>query len=227
MNQSEIKDWIWLSSSSGETFFSVWNFLSDEKRKTFRGAFFDRDCGAFEKAKKQWVQSEGVSIVKLPSSELEKKILEIIFALEKKNQTRPIIFLCGYMRLLSPAFLKESKTLVFNTHPSLLPSYPGKAELVHKAVYQTNPLGGFSVHLVNEKLDGGPIIFSHPVEIDPHMTLSDYTQRVRQAEQKWLPQVWSKLLETPMTIDAIQMDSIDIRRKWDFRWNSIQEKETL
>ena len=83
---------------------------------------------------------------------------------ELKARHVRLVCLAGFMRLLTKAFLDAFPDAVVNIHPSLLPSFPGT-----NAQYQAWEHGakwtGATVHLVNEELDGGPIVLQEPVPI--------------------------------------------------------------
>ena len=67
------------------------------------------------------------------------------------------VVLAGFMRLVSPRFLAAWPERVLNTHPSLLPAFPG-AHAVRDALAYGVRVTGATVHLVDEQVDHGPII---------------------------------------------------------------------
>ena len=84
-----------------------------------------------------------------------------------------LIVLAGFMKVLSPQFVKLFRGKIINIHPSLLPEYPGLN--THQRVLEDKKkIHGVSVHLVTEDLDGGPVIAQDPVYIPvsyTHLTL--------------------------------------------------------
>ena len=68
-----------------------------------------------------------------------------------------LVCLAGYMRLLSPEFVRKFKMRIMNIHPSLLPSFPG-LNSQKKALEYGVKVTGCTVHFVDEGLDSGPII---------------------------------------------------------------------
>src|SRR5438105_15042080 len=78
-------------------------------------------------------------------------------AAELKRCRVDLICLAGYMRLLSPWFIREFEHRILNIHPSLLPAFPG-LDAQHQALEYGVKLTGCSVHFVVEDLDDGPII---------------------------------------------------------------------
>src|SRR5205809_8082336 len=77
-----------------------------------------------------------------------------------------LVCLAGYMRLLSPWFVKQFPRRILNIHPSLLPALPG-LEAQAQAVASAVKVGGCTVHRVDEDLGHGPLIAPKPVPA-PH-----------------------------------------------------------
>jgi phosphoribosylglycinamide formyltransferase-1 len=102
---------------------------------------------------------------------------EIINVLQEYdvNPENGLVCLAGYMRLLSPEFVKKYKMKILNIHPSLLPSFPG-LNSQKKALDYGVKVTGCTVHFVDEGLDSGPIIAQKHVTVldsDTYETLSD------------------------------------------------------
>jgi phosphoribosylglycinamide formyltransferase-1 len=75
-----------------------------------------------------------------------------------------LICLAGYMRLLSPWFVKQFSQRILNVHPSLLPAFPG-LEAQEQAFAYGVKVAGCTVHFVDEELDHGPIIVQKAVPV--------------------------------------------------------------
>lgn len=89
-----------------------------------------------------------------------------------------LVVLAGFMRVLNPAFVERFRIL--NTHPSLLPSFPG-AHAVRDALDAGVKVSGVTVHWVDEGLDSGRIIAQRAVDVlpdDDHDSLRDRIQAV-------------------------------------------------
>jgi phosphoribosylglycinamide formyltransferase-1 len=85
-----------------------------------------------------------------------------------------LVCLAGYMRLLSPEFVREFRDQIVNIHPSLLPAFPGM-DAQKQALEYGARITGCTVHFVDEHLDHGPIILQKSVPIldgDDVQTLS-------------------------------------------------------
>ena len=97
-----------------------------------------------------------------------------------------LVFLIGYMRILSPWFVKKFKNKIINIHPSLLPKYPGGMDLdVHTEVLKNKEKAtGATLHFVDESVDGGPIIMQKEVRVEQNETPDTLKAKVQKAEQE-------------------------------------------
>src|SRR5438034_6298152 len=87
---------------------------------------------------------------------------EVVEALQKFKVD--LVCMAGYMRLLSPWFVKQFPHRILNIHPSLLPSFPG-LEAQEQAFAYGVKMAGCTVHFVDEELDHGPIIVQKAVPV--------------------------------------------------------------
>jgi phosphoribosylglycinamide formyltransferase-1 len=93
------------------------------------------------------------------------------------------VCLAGYMRLLSGYFIEAYRHRILNIHPSLLPAFPGldaHKQMLEHGVKWT----GCTVHLVDETLDGGPIIAQRIVPVLDHDTEETLSARILEQEHK-------------------------------------------
>ena len=115
-----------------------------------------------------------------------------------------LIVLAGFMKVLSPQFVKLFRGKVINIHPSLLPEYPGLN--THQRVLEDKKkIHGVSVHLVTEDLDGGPVIAQDAVYVRPDDTVESLAKRVLEREHIIYPKVVESL-----AIGKIQLSDYDI-----------------
>lgn len=87
---------------------------------------------------------------------------EVVTALQQHKVD--LVCLAGYMRLLSPWFVKQFPHKILNIHPSLLPAFPG-LEAQEQAFAYGVKVAGCTVHFVDEELDHGPIIVQKAVQV--------------------------------------------------------------
>ena len=98
------------------------------------------------------------------------------------------VILSGYMRILSPLFVRAWKGRLLNIHPSLLPKYPG-AHAHRDALADGATVTGCTVHLVDEGVDSGPILAQRELEILPDDDEDSLSERVKALEHKLYPDV--------------------------------------
>ena len=96
--------------------------------------------------------------------------------------------LAGYLRLIGPAVLAAYAGRIVNTHPSLLPSFPG-AHAVRDALAHGVAVTGVTVHLVDATLDGGPIVAQEAVPVLPGDDEATLRARIQAVEHRLLPRV--------------------------------------
>jgi len=110
------------------------------------------------------------------------------------NPGNGLVCLAGYMRLLSPEFVKKYKMRILNIHPSLLPSFPG-LNSQKKALDYGVKVTGCTVHFVDEGLDSGPIIAQKHVLVLDNDTCETLSDRILEQEHMLYPycvQLFSK-----------------------------------
>ncbi|MBB1056439.1 phosphoribosylglycinamide formyltransferase, partial [Dietzia sp. B19] len=94
----------------------------------------------------------------------------------------------GFMRILGAAFLDEYAGRVVNSHPALLPSFPG-AHAVRDALDYGVAVTGCTVHLVDAGVDTGPVIDQRAVEVHPDDTEATLHERIKVVEREMLVDV--------------------------------------
>jgi len=127
------------------------------------------DAGGIAKAREL-----GLETLVLPSKgkAREDHDREVVTAL--RHHKVDLVCLAGYMRLLSPWFVKQFPHRILNIHPSLLPAFPG-LEAQEQAFAYGVKVAGCTVHFVDEELDHGPIIAQKAIpvlESDDEKTLA-------------------------------------------------------
>ena len=97
-----------------------------------------------------------------------------------------LVVLAGFMRLLSPVFVKAYSNRIMNIHPALLPSFPG-LHVQQKAVEHGVRFSGCTVHFVNEECDEGPIIIQAVVPVFSDDTGEALAARILEQEHRIYP----------------------------------------
>ena len=134
----------------------------------------------------------GVQTAVIDSSKYKGKRLlfdkEVISTLRryKVTPTNGLVCLAGFMRIISPYFIKEYKNRILNIHPALLPAFPGldaqKQTIEFGAKYS-----GCTVHFVDEGVDTGPIILQEIVEVSTNDTEKTLSEKILVKEHKAYP----------------------------------------
>ncbi|MGH1462139.1 MAG: phosphoribosylglycinamide formyltransferase [Neptuniibacter sp.] len=97
-----------------------------------------------------------------------------------------LIILAGFMRILTPEFVRHYEGKMFNIHPSLLPKYKG-LNTHQRALDSDDTEHGCTVHFVTEELDGGPLAVQGKVSIDVHDDANSLQQKVHKVEHLIYP----------------------------------------
>ncbi len=149
----------------------------------------------------------GLNAVVIPSKGKvrEQHDAEVIAALQNANVD--LICLAGYMRLLSPAFVRAFPHRILNIHPSLLPAFPG-LDAQKQAFEHGSKISGCTVHFVDEFLDHGAIIVQRAVPVLD--TDDDHTLAARILEQEHL--AYTEAINLVLSGDFEIMDRRVIRK---------------
>jgi phosphoribosylglycinamide formyltransferase 1 len=97
-----------------------------------------------------------------------------------------LVVLAGFMRLLSPLFIKAYSNRIMNIHPALLPAFPG-LHVQKKALEHGVRFSGCTVHFVNDECDDGPIIMQAVVPVFPDDDESALAARILKQEHRIYP----------------------------------------
>jgi phosphoribosylglycinamide formyltransferase 1 len=139
--------------------------------------FADRACPGLD-----WAADQGVDTALVPDGD------DVVLAETLGGASPDAIVLAGYMRVIGSRVLAGHPGKILNTHPSLLPAFPG-AHPVRDALAHGAAVTGATVHLVDATLDGGPIVAQEAVPIlavddvatHQHLILSDVSRSLPRA----------------------------------------------
>jgi len=116
----------------------------------------------------------------------DKKVISILtkYGVTQKNG---LVCLAGFMRIISPEFVKKYKNRIINIHPALLPAFPGldsqKQALEYGAKYS-----GCTVHFVDSGMDTGPVIIQAIVKVKEKDTVESLSKKILKEEHKIYPE---------------------------------------
>ena len=113
---------------------------------------------------------------------------------ELQKREVDLVCLAGFMRLLSPLFVRAFPGRILNIHPSLLPSFPG-LDAQRQALEHGVKVSGCTVHIVDEELDHGPIVLQTAVPVREDDTEETLTSRILEEEHHAYPRAIRLLLD--------------------------------
>ena len=118
--------------------------------------------------------------------EFDKKIITVLtkYGVTPRNG---LVCLAGFMRIISPEFVKKYKNRIINIHPALLPAFPGldsqKQALEYGAKYS-----GCTVHFVDAGMDTGPVIIQAIVKVKENDTVESLSKKILKEEHRIYPE---------------------------------------
>ena len=145
---------------------------------------FSNDPEAFglERAEKAGIPTACIQHADFPDREsFDRAVIE-----ELDRWNPELLILAGFMRILSPAFVRHYEGRILNIHPALLPKYPG-LNTHQRALDAGDEWHGSTVHFVTEELDGGPLVLQGRIRVEPSKDASDLMQRVQAVEHQIYP----------------------------------------
>lgn len=134
------------------------------------------DAAGLEKAGQRGVETQVITRSGRPREEHDAEIVA-----ELQGRGVELVCLAGYMRLLSPLFIKAFPNKIINIHPSLLPAFPG-LDAQKQAFDAGVKVTGCTVHYVDELLDHGPVILQREVERAENDTVETLSARILEQE---------------------------------------------
>lgn len=112
-----------------------------------------------------------------------------------------LVCLAGFMRILSPAFIQAFANRILNIHPSLLPAFPG-INPPYQAWEHGVKISGATVHLVDESLDGGPIVRQEALEVLASDSAESLAARILDIEHRIYPEAIADVLRGGWRIEG-------------------------
>jgi len=152
---------------------------------------------ALQRAKKAGIETFILSPEGFKTREEYDKV--IIKELERK--TVELIVLAGFMRLLSPYFVRQYKNRILNIHPALLPSFKGTHGIKDAFEYGAKQTG-VTVHFVDDKLDHGPIILQEAVNVEESDTVEKLEEKIHKIEHKIYPKAIQLVAENKIKVEG-------------------------
>ena len=117
------------------------------------------------------------------------------------NRGIELIVLAGFMRVLTPLFVRHYKNRIINIHPALLPSFPG-VDAAKQALEYGVKYSGCTVHFVDDGVDTGPIVLQAIVSIEDSDTEQTLLERIHKEEHRVFPEAVRLFCEGKIKIEG-------------------------
>lgn len=179
-----------LISGGGSGLDSLLKFQDAEPRchRTVLILADSEDAGGLEYGRKAGIASQGIPIPQDIQISERRLVHEAMVEDQLQISDVELVVLSGYMRILTPTFVRNWKGRIVNVHPSLLPDFPGSH--AHRDVlYAGVSTTGCTVHLVDEGVDTGPILAQRTVPVLPEDNEATLQERVKEVEHTLYPDV--------------------------------------
>jgi len=145
------------------------------------------DAAGLKIAKRLGVKTEVVDSLDYIGKRVEydKKVISVLnkYGVTPKNG---LVCLAGFMRIISPQFVRKYKNRMINIHPALLPSFPGLNSQEQTIKYGAK-FSGCTVHFADERVDTGPIILQAIVKVKDDDTKESLSKRILVKEHILFP----------------------------------------
>lgn len=183
-----------LASTNGTDLQAIIDEMKDERMEGIKLSIVvsNKKCYALERAKEQGFEAVFVDPKGKTREEFDKEMAVIL-----KGKGVDLICLIGYMRILSPWFVREFEGKIINVHPAIdLKKYGGEGFFggsVHEAVLDAGEKeSGCTIHMVTEEVDVGRILAQAKVEIEEGESVDSLKDKVQAEEKRLYPEVIRK-----------------------------------
>ncbi|MDH4562168.1 phosphoribosylglycinamide formyltransferase [Pseudomonas sp. BN411] len=177
-------DVVVLISGSGSNLQALIDSITgDDHPARIRAVISNRaDAFGLERARKAGIDTRVLDHKAYADREaFDAALIEVIDAYKPQ-----LVVLAGFMRILTPGFVRHYQGRLLNIHPSLLPKYKG-LHTHQRALEAGDSEHGCSVHFVTEELDGGPLVVQALIPVESDDTPESLAQRVHVQEHRIYP----------------------------------------
>ncbi|MGZ8585299.1 MAG: phosphoribosylglycinamide formyltransferase [Actinomycetota bacterium] len=155
------------------------------------------DAYALERARRRGVEAMFLDPREhADRASFDQAILELLRAREVD-----VVALAGYMRLVGPELVRAYEGRMVNVHPALLPAFPGMTSVADALAWGVK-VTGVTVHLVDEDVDHGPIVFQEALRVLPDDDWDALEARVHEVEHRLLPAAVRAVAEGRVVVDG-------------------------
>jgi phosphoribosylglycinamide formyltransferase-1 len=129
----------------------------------------------------------------VPSKGMAREAHDAEMAARLHQHKVDLVCLAGYMRVLTPEFVRAFPQRILNIHPSLLPVFPG-LDVQQQALDAGVKVAGCTVHFVDEEVDHGVIVVQRPVPVQDGDTAEMLAARILEQEHQAYPEAIAKVI---------------------------------
>lgn len=187
------KGWVNLAifaSGNGSNFAALVKAVKEKKIKAKLVVLVSDQPEAFVVKR---AQSQKITVILVRREDFASRVdFEAAIVQRLRNYKINLIALAGFMRMLSPGFVKLYRNRIINIHPSLLPAFKG-AHAISDCLAAKVGFTGVSVHFVDNQMDHGALILQKQIKIKRTDTLSSLEKRIHALEHVLYPQAINKI----------------------------------
>lgn len=125
-----------------------------------------------------------------------------------KQHKIDFIVMAGYMKVVTPFFIKQFPNKILNVHPSLLPAFKGAKGIKDTFTYGCK-VAGVTIHFVDEKMDHGPIIMQESIKIAENDTLKTLEIKIHKVEHRIYPKAIAMFVDGRLRVKGRQVEISD------------------
>jgi phosphoribosylglycinamide formyltransferase-1 len=167
-------------------------------------------AGALERAEKARIETLCINHREFPCR--EDFDVAVVKALQEARVD--LVVLAGFMRIITPTFIKAFPEKIINIHPALLPAFPG-LHVQQQAIDYGARFSGCTVHFVDGGVDTGPIIIQAVVPIQPDDTADSLSARILEQEHRIYPRAIQLLAEGRIQVDGRKVTILQAKPSYD------------
>ena len=146
-------------------------------------------------------RQRGLKTLLLPSRGVAREDYDRSLVYELKRRCVDLVCLAGFMRILSPLFVRSFPNRILNIHPSLLPAFPGLYPQRQALEYGVR-FSGCTVHIVDEGVDSGPILLQAAVPVLESDDEESLAARILAEEHRLYPQAIGMLVRNEVRLEG-------------------------
>jgi phosphoribosylglycinamide formyltransferase-1 len=143
----------------------------------------------------------GLNAICIPSKGKEREAFERELVAALRQHEVDLVCLAGFMRVLTPYFIREFKGRILNIHPAILPSFPG-VEAQKQALDYGTKFTGCTVHFVDEGVDTGPVVAQAVVPVLDDDTAETLAARILKEEHRIYTEAVCLVIEDKIRIEG-------------------------